>query len=494
MKKAETLMIQGTGSGVGKSVLTSAFCRIFVQDGYSIAPFKAQNMALNSFVTKDGGEIGRAQAVQAMAARIEPSVDMNPVLMKPSSDRKAQIILYGRPIGNLSAVKYSSYKRELFAKVTASLERLRAKHDMVVIEGAGSPAEVNLRKNDIVNMSIALHSSTPVILVGDIDKGGVIAWLVGTLELLSCEERKLVKGFIINKFRGDKRLFSGGIKYLEKKTGKKVLGVIPYMHDINIPEEDSVPLEQKFGAAKKGEIKVAVVYLPHISNFTDFDPLCREPDVELVYARKPDDLEGADIVIIPGTKNTIGDLLWLEKTGFTNKIKTVYSQDRCALVGICGGYQMLGKEIVDSHRLESKNLRAKGLSILPVITSIEKNKNLRQVRAKDINTGIEVIGYEIHHGKTTSFGTKPVFRFVSGAKGFDGAFSKNFNAWGTYIHGVFDSDEFRRTFLNKVRAGKKLQPLAAFCYEKDSGINALADIVRKNVDMKAVYDIITKGV
>ncbi len=486
-------MIQGTGSGVGKSIITAAFCRIFVQDGYNVAPFKAQNMALNSFVTPDGGEIGRAQAVQALASRVRPTVDMNPVLMKPSSDRCAQIIVHGKPIGNLSAVRYASGKQKLFTKVTGSLDRLRSKHEIVVIEGAGSPAEVNLKENDIVNMSIAEYSRTPVIIVGDIDKGGVLAWLVGTLELLTESERRLVKGIIINKFRGDKRLFAGGVSYLEHKTGVKALGIIPYLHDLAVAEEDSVPLEAKrcFQRNRKDAIKAAVIYLPHISNFTDFDALQYEPDICLKYVKTPEELDHADIIIIPGTKNTIGDLQWLKSSGLADKILAASLSSLTTIVGICGGYQMLGTEIQDKHCLESKKGRVKGLFLLPVITRLQKNKYLRQVRAKEISTGLEVQGYEIHHGKTISVsGGSPVFKFTHGSSGFDGTMANNNQIWGTYIHGVFDSHGFRRSFLNSLRIRKRLHPLAVSPYNQEDGINTLAKIVRKNIDLNAVYKIL----
>jgi adenosylcobyric acid synthase len=495
LKRAKTLMIQGTGSGVGKSVITAALCRIFFQDGYSTAPFKAQNMALNSFVTRDGGEIGRAQAVQAAAAKIEPTVDMNPVLMKPSSDRRAQIILHGKPIGNFSAAEYSSHKKKLFAKVTGSLKKLRSEYEVVVIEGAGSPAEVNLRKKDIVNMSIAKHSQTPVILVGDIDKGGVLAWLVGTLDLLEKDERKLVKGFIINKFRGDRRLFSGGVKYLEKKTGIKVLGVLPYLHDIDVPEEDSVPLEYNKTINKNAAIKAAVIRLPHISNFTDFDAISHEPDIDLYYVQKPEELDDKDIIFLPGTKSTISDFLWLKKTGFTLKLKSIAEKGNITIAGICGGYQILGSEILDKYNIESRNDKTIGLNLLPVITSMEKNKQLRQVHAKDINTGIEVHGYEIHHGNTVlAPGAHPVFKFIKGTKGFDGASTHDSRVWGTYIHGVFDNAEFRTSFLNIVRRRKNLPALSISGYDPEKGINELAAAVRKYLDMKIIYSILEKGI
>ncbi len=483
-------MIQGTGSGVGKSVITSALCRIFRQDGHSVAPFKAQNMALNSFVTETGGEIGRAQAVQAQAAKVKPTVDMNPVLIKPSSDMMAQIIVLGKPLGNKSAAGYTNYKGRLFGTVKNSLRNLRKEHDIVVLEGAGSPAEVNLRKNDIVNMSIALASKTPVILVGDIDKGGVLASIVGTLDLINKKECALIKGFIINKFRGDIKLFRDGVRFLERRTGKKVLGVIPYYREIDIPEEDAIPWEKK-NAAKDGRrvVKIAVICLPHLSNFTDFDVLEQEPDVELTYVRKAAELGQPDAVIIPGTKSTIADLMWLKREGLAEKIQVLAQNRATEVIGICGGFQMLGDEIIDSNRLESKTGSAQGLGLLPVKTKLEPAKTLRQVTGLHIPTNTKVTGYEIHHGLTTRHhGCKPAFR-LSGIQTLDGAINKNGSVWGTYIHGVFDNFAMRNSFINTLRKKRGLAPRSVKERDTDIEFDKLADHVRGNIDMKALYKI-----
>ena len=329
MKKAKAIQVCGTGSGVGKSVIVCGLCRIFLEDGYAPVPFKAQNMALNSFVTEDGGEMGRAQVIQARACRLKPVVDMNPILMKPSTDTSAQIILQGKPVKTMAVYGYKKYKKLAFPEVKESFTRLSKKYGVVVIEGAGSPAEINLRNQDIVNLRMAKFAKAPVLIVGDIDKGGVFAWLVGTLQLLTAEERKMVKGFIINKFRGDKRLLQPGITFLEKYTGIKVLGVVPYFADIKIPEEDSVSIEKPVGTVfSKKKIKVSVIYLPHISNFTDFDALEREPDVQLRYVRYPGEIDHSDIIIIPGTKNTISDFHYFRKSGLAEAGHFMFSSLR----------------------------------------------------------------------------------------------------------------------------------------------------------------------
>lgn len=498
MKRAKTIMIQGTGSGVGKSVLVSALCRIFLQDGYRVAPFKAQNMALNSFVTEGGGEIGRAQAAQAAACRIQPAIDMNPILIKPMSDRQAQIIVRGKPLRNMSVYEYKKYKQYAFAIVKQAFDRLCFENDVVVIEGAGSPAEINLRSHDIVNMKVARYARAPVILAGDIDKGGVFAWLVGTLQLLTKEERELVKGFIINKFRGDKRLLMPGVRFLERYTKVQTLGVVPYYHDIRIPEEDSLPINgvAAAGAADRRKIKIDVVCLPHMSNFTDFDPLEREPDVALRYVKTPAELRDPDVIVIPGTKNTIGDLAYLRKSGFAVKIvRTYYERQKTILVGICGGYQILGEKVSDRCRVESKDGAVEGLKLLPVATEFSEEKILTQVRARHRASGLEIQGYEIHHGRTTvRDAVKPLFKVMQGngktTNADEGVVSADGRCWGTYIHGVFDADRFRRCFLNAVRERKGWKPLRRCVrYDVDGEFDKLARLVRENIDMQRVYEM-----
>ncbi|MFH1414571.1 MAG: cobyric acid synthase [Elusimicrobiota bacterium] len=495
MSKAKAIMVQGTGSGVGKSVLVSALCRIFLQDGYSVAPFKSQNMALNSFVTENGGEIGRAQATQALAAKIKPTVEMNPVLIKPTADTSAQIILMGQPVNNMSVYEYKNYKKVAFGEVKKSFKKLSNEYDIIVIEGAGSPAEVNLREDDIVNMKTAEMSGAPVILVGDIDKGGVFAWVVGTLQLLTEKERAMVKGIIINKFRGDKRLLRSGITFLEKYTGIKVLGVIPYFHDIKIPEEDSVPLETKSVIKdQSNKIKVSVIYLPHISNFTDFDALEMEQDVSLRYIKENDDLADSDVIIIPGTKNTIGDLKYLKKSGLAQKIISEFAGGSGAmLMGICGGYQMLGGKIYDKDSVESKEKEIAGLGVLPVKTYFSMEKKLSQVNAEDIETGSKISGYEIHHGLTEMGDSmKGLFRVYSGGDYYDdGAVSYGGRCLGTYLHGIFDNDIYRRNFLNKIRKEKGWTALKKGArYDVDKEFEKLARHVRRNLNMKRLYSIL----
>ncbi|MDP3731456.1 MAG: cobyric acid synthase [Candidatus Omnitrophota bacterium] len=499
MKRAKTLQICGTGSGVGKSVIVAGLCRIFLQDGFRVCPFKAQNMALNSFVTKEQGEIGRAQAAQAMACRIEPSVDMNPVLIKPTSDLGAQIIVRGKPRANMKAAEYIKYKKNLKKVVRESFLRLSHKYDIVVIEGAGSPAEINLKSHDIVNLKMAEYAKAPVILVGDIDKGGVFAWLVGTLELLNKKEKAMINGIIINKFRGDKTLLAPGIRFLEKRTGIKVLGVVPYFKNIKIPEEDSVPLDTYVHKNKKRKdtLHIDVIYLPHISNFTDFDALEKEEDVALKYIKRAEELNNPDIIIIPGSKNTIADLRYLKKAGLAQQIiSSINHRPSIVLLGICGGYQMLGEKIFDKHSLESNTKEIDGLGLLPVNTVLEKRKVLAQIKATEIASGLEVSGYEIHHGSSNiSEDYTPIFE-ISEFNGkrveyFDGVKNKDERIFGTYIHGLFDSDIFRRNWLNRIRQKKGWHPLPTkIVFNPDKEFDKLAKLLRENIDIKLLYKIL----
>lgn len=498
MREAKAIQICGTGSGVGKSILAAALCRIFLQDGYQVAPFKSQNMALNSFVTEGGEEIGRAQALQALASRIKPTADINPILIKPTSNTRAQIILHGKPVKSMSVYEYKDYKKLVFGRVKESFKRLRDKYEVVVIEGAGSPAEVNLKSHDLVNMKIARLAKAPVIIVGDIDKGGVFAWLIGTWQLLSEDERKMVKGFIINKFRGDKRLLRPGITFLERYTGIKVLGVVPYLRDLKIPEEDSLPEESKKKAFVSGrKVKISVVCLPHMSNFTDFDAFKLEPDVALEYVKGREELDSPDAVIIPGTKNTIEDLDYLKSCGLADKIVSVFRSNPAAvLVGVCGGYQILGEKIYDRKNIESRRREIDGLGILPVITEICSGKVLSQVTASHLFSGDEVRGYEIHHGRTKIKGSsRPLFKIIRlGNKKVgrrDGVMSRDGRSWGTYIHGVFDNDTFRRHFINDLRKRKGWRVSDAVGnYNVDGEIDKLASAVRGNIDLDMLYKIL----
>ena len=506
--KAKVIMVQGTGSSVGKSILVAALGRMFYQDGFRVAPFKAQNMALNSFVTKDGGEMGRAQVVQAEACGIEPTVDMNPVLMKPTSEMGSQIIVQGKPVGNMQAQEYRNYKSKLISVVKDSFLKLAGNYEVIVIEGAGSPAEINLREDDIVNMRMAQIADCPVLLVGDIDKGGVFAWIVGTLELLTKEERERVKGIIINKFRGDKEILQPGLDYLEKKIEKPVLGVIPYFRDIRIEEEDSVNLEEGkcYILPELGKIDVKVLYLPHVSNFTDFDPLEREKDVSLRYVKMGERLGEPDLLIIPGSKNTLDDLYCLKKFGYQEEI-TNRAKKGTVIVGICGGYQMLGRELCDPEHSESSREKIKGLGLINGVTTLRPKKITFQVRARLLPDSLldnqdELSGYEIHTGETVLSGDeKPLFKITK--RGFtqtdinDGVVSKKGMVWGTYIHGIFDNNSFRRAFINFLRSKKGLaisscvnQNRISYQEQKDREYDKLACLVRDNLDMDKIYHIL----
>jgi len=497
-------MIQGTGSHVGKSLIVTAFCRIFQQKGYRVAPFKAQNMALNSFVTEDGGEMGRAQVVQAEAARVKPSVDMNPILIKPQSDIGAQLIIQGKVVGNYSAVEYYQYKRKAIKSVRKSYHRLAKEFDLIIIEGAGSPAEINLKKHDIVNMKVAQLAKAPVLMVSDIDRGGVFASLIGTMELLNITEKARVKGFIINKFRGDLNLLKSGLIFLKKKTGVKVLGVIPFIKNIYIPDEDSISLEKRNCISFRKGLEVSVLQLPHISNFTDFDPLEREEGVALRYVKEAGEIGNSDILIIPGSKNTIEDLCYLKSKGYVKEINRL-RRDGSIIVGICGGFQMLGKIIRDYHGVESSRKSIEGLGLLDIETEFEKKKVTYQVEAEEINHPSkgdhhEILrGYEIHMGRTKLHHEKSLFRIKkrSGKNClvYDGAISRDGRVWGTYIHGIFDNDQFRRRFLNDINKKRRLtfpDQNRGFEYDtfKEEQYNRLADLVRENMDMNLIYSLL----
>jgi adenosylcobyric acid synthase len=495
-------MVQGTGSHVGKSLLVAGLCRIFSQKGYRVAPFKAQNMALNSFVTEGGGEMGRAQVVQAEAAGLKPVCDMNPVLIKPQTDIGAQVIIQGKVIGNFSAVEYHHYKKEALKAVRESYQRLKRNFDLIIIEGAGSPAEINLKKNDIVNMRMAKLAHSSVIIVSDIDRGGVFASLVGTMELLTKAERKLVKGFVINKFRGDLSLLTPGIKTLERKTGVKVLGVVPFFRDIYIPDEDGVSLEEKNSSVGGNSFDIGVIKLPHISNFTDFDPLEREKGVSVTYIEKLSQIEGQDVLIIPGSKNTIDDLAYLKKKGFEKEIVRFKKQGK-TIVGICGGFQMLGKSIEDPHTVESSRKSIPGLGLLDVDTQFSKKKATDQVEAEelhDTNGPLERLrGYEIHMGRTKRSAERNLFKIVKKSGKpyvrYEGAVSADGKVWGTYIHGIFDNDGFRKRFVSQntgmddpVSCDSKTLEFHDF---KDRQFNALADLVNKSLDIEYITRLIS---
>jgi adenosylcobyric acid synthase len=491
-------MIQGTGSFVGKSIIVAGLCRILKQDGFRVAPFKAQNMALNSFITREGGEMGRAQVVQAEAAGLAPHVDMNPILLKPYTDTGAQVIIQGRVFGNMPADVYHRFKKKALRAVMESYQRLSRQYQVIVIEGAGSPAEINLREGDIANMGMAEAADAPVLLLGDIDKGGVFASLVGTLELLNPPERDRVKGFIINKFRGDLRLLSPGLDFLEEKTGIRVLGVIPFLKDFHLPEEDGVVLEN-FPAQGFREIDIAVIYLPHISNFTDFDALRHEPGVRLRYVQPGQRIGETDAVILPGSKNTIEDLVFLKKAGYDREIWELWRSGK-KVIGICGGFQMLGKRIRDPLGVETTVGQAEGLGLLDVETILQKEKMTYQVKAVAFqDSSGSLSGYEIHMGDTTRGPSNPpAFKIIErlGHKVAieDGAISTDGRVWGTYIHGLFDNDGFRRSFVDSLRKIKDLLPVrekAEFDYRtfKEEAYDRLAAVLRETLDIRKIYQI-----
>ena len=464
-------MFAGTGSDVGKSIVAAAFCRIFRQDGYSPAPFKAQNMALNSYATPEGLEIGRAQAVQAEAAGIPCHTDMNPLLLKPSSDHTCQVVLHGKPIGNKDAYEYwrrGSSEIDFRQEVCAAFCRLAAKYNPIVMEGAGSIAEINLKDRDLVNMWMAKHANADVILVGDIDRGGVFASVYGSIMLQTPEERKLIKGIIINKFRGDMRLFDEGRKMLEDICGVPVLGVVPYYQDIHIDEEDSVSLEQKRRQWAEGKVNVAVVLLRHISNFTDFDTLERDPRVNLFYTNNVQDIQRADIIILPGTKATLDDLLELRRNGCAQAIIRAHRNGK-TVVGICGGYQMLGISVDDPNHVEGDIASLPGLGLLPIHTTMSAEKTTRQVTF--VFEGQECQGYEIHQGISDT--CEPILQ-----RG---------HCIGTYIHGFLDNAPVVNHLL-KDKAAAPAQSLADF---KEEQYDKLAAHVRRYVDIDRIYQILS---
>ncbi|MBV4425347.1 cobyric acid synthase [Clostridium tyrobutyricum] len=483
------IMIQGTGSSVGKSIIVTALCRIFMQDGYSVSPFKSQNMSLNSYITLDGKEMGRAQVLQAYAAGLEPQVYMNPILLKPTSDRKSQIIVNGEVYGNATAVEYHNMKLKFREMLKKHFLYMESQFDIIVMEGAGSPAEINLRDRDIVNMGMAEIADAPVILVGDIDKGGVFASLAGTMLLLKDNEKKRVKGTIINKFRGDIEILKPGLDMLEDIIKIPGLGVVPYF-DLNLEDEDGAV---SFNKKISNYIDIAVVKSPHISNFTDFDALRSEEDVSIRFVTSKEEFGNPDILILPGSKNTIEDLIKLRENGLENCIKE-YSKSGI-VIGICGGYQMLGNSLKDPYEVESSVLETQGMGLLDIDTVLERNKVTTRVEAK--NKYCTVHGYEIHMGNS-KYGSKAKSFFeIVNKNGVevslkDGAVNYKNNVIGTYIHGVFDDMDFRQYILNIVRDKKHLEHKHSLSYAeiRENELDKLADIVRSNIDMKALYDIV----
>lgn len=506
---AKTIMLQGTGSHVGKSILTTALCRIFFQDGYSVAPFKGQNMALNSYVTADGGEMGRAQVIQAEACKIQPDVLMNPVLLKPTRDSASQVIVLGNPIGNLSASDYHiQYKDKAWQVIKDSLYKLNDSYEVLVIEGAGSPAEVNLKENDVVNMRVAKEIGAPVLLIADIDRGGALASVVGTLELLDQEERDLIKGIIINKFRGDINLLKPALDFLETKTGKPVVGVMPYFQGFRIPEEDSIATEN-LNTVYTGQDKldIAVIHLPYISNFIDFDALTDEADIDLRYVKKGDALGSPDLIIIPGSKNPHSDLEYLEQSNLVKEIENASSIKKIPIIGISSGFQILGSRLFDREKAEAELVEYQGLGLLNTETVFNTEKIATQVKGRVmVNYGIlkncqnmQLEGFEIYTGKTTLIGGGDNYPFLltesSGQETNlpEGAINQSGQVFGTHMHGIFDNDAFRRQVLNNLREAKGWAPIEMPTVEttllKEEAYNKLAQVVRKNINLPLLYKV-----
>lgn len=483
------LMLQGTCSNAGKSVLTAAFCRILLQDGFSVAPFKAQNMALNSYVTHDGLEIGRAQAFQAEACRLDPDVRMNPVLLKPNSDTGSQVILRGKPLGNLHARDFRQTRARYWETVKECYNSLAVDYKVIVLEGAGSPAEINLKQNDIVNMNMAAYAKAKVLLTGDIDRGGVYASFAGTYATFTIKERELLAGFVVNKFRGDSSLLREAHTYIENLTGKPVLGVLDYLKDLRLPEEDSVSHGLLYKQAKPGPtLDAALIILPHIANFTDFDPLLLEPDLNIRKVRKVRELGAPDIIILPGTKNTMNDMVWLQERGLDKAIRHAHANGAW-LLAICGGLQMLGRTISDPHGIESGLGAIAGLDLLPLNTIMEHTKILCQSKAIRQKDNSALWGYEIHHGQTKfdGHGYTMQIRDDGVPLGMEGQ-----RIFASYLHGVFDDDVFRRRFINEIRKGMgwpELNGITAV-YDTEESLNRLAAHVRERIDMNNIYRLL----
>ncbi len=496
-------MILGSGSDVGKSVMVAGLCRIFHQEGIRVAPFKAQNMALNSFITPEGGEMGRAQVVQAQAAGLAPHVDMNPILLKPSSEVGSQVIVHGKVYGDFSAQEYYRHKPRLVRKVMQSYRRLSEAYELIILEGAGSAVELNLKKNDLVNFNMAKKAGAAVLLVADIDRGGVFAATIGSFHLLTRGERRLLAGFIINKFRGDPALFKEGERIIEARTRRPVLGVVPYAPDLALPEEDSVALGRKSCAGDWSEascLRIGVVRLPHISNYTDFDPLEQEPGVSLRYLdHRQGGLDGVDLLILPGTKNTISDLLYLKESGLFPQIQA-YAKRGGFLVGICGGYQILGLEIQDPLGVEGPPRTEPGLGLLPVITTMAGAKTTTQVQARTPGSpGPLIEAYEIHMGETRPRGEGQAALEIISRNGRpvsvgDGWVSPDRRVWGTYLHGLFDNDEFRRGFLTEIaQTGTQAVeaiPSLSFRDFQEAQLAQLAEMMRRHLDLGRIRAMI----
>ncbi|WP_281221779.1 cobyric acid synthase [Photobacterium sanguinicancri] len=478
----KAVMVQGTTSDAGKSVLTAGLCRVLARKGINVAPFKSQNMALNSAVTKDGGEIGRAQAVQAQACRIEPTVHMNPVLLKPNTDIGAQIIVQGKAITDMDAVSYHGYKKVVMGSVMESFAILQKEHETVVIEGAGSPAEINLRENDIANMGFAEEADIPVIIIADIDRGGVFAHLYGTLALLSESEQARVKGFVINRFRGDVKLLESGLDWLEEKTGKPVLGVLPYLHGLMLEAEDAINSQQVEAAEQ--QLNVVVPVLTRVSNHTDFDPLRMHPQVNLQFVGKGQPFPAADLIIIPGTKSVRSDLAFLREQGWDKNIER-HLRLGGKVMGICGGYQMLGQQITDPEGIEGPAGESNGLGYLATQTVLAKNKQLKQTTGTltmPNQLTVPVRGYEIHAGVTSGITDDAPVQLIDGP---DGQFGVENQVFGTYLHGIFEQQEACDAILSW--AGLEATQTPDFDAMREQGIDRVADTLEQYMDLGKLW-------
>jgi len=489
MKKLKPIMFVGTGSDVGKSIVNTGFCRILKQDGYSPAPFKAQNMSLNSFATPEGLEIGRAQAVQAEACGLECHTDMNPILLKPTDDKSSQVVLNGKPIGTQSAIDYFSgnNKLALFQEAKSAFLRLNNKYNPIVLEGAGSISELNLKERDITNMRMAMEVDAVTYLVADIDKGGVFASVYGSIQLLDTKERNQIKGILINKFRGDIALFENGKKIIEDLTGKPIIGILPYFRDIHIEEEDSVSLEKKFNSFKSNKINCVVIQLPRIANFTDFHTLELDTRINLYYSLQANEINKADIIILPGSKNTISDLQILKQNGIAQTIVEAYKNGK-KIIGICGGYQMMGTEIKDPLGIEDNLKCINGLGLLPIKTTLKGEKLTEQCKFQFLNFEEECKGYEIHMGETIIPDNQKSLNHLSNTK--EDGYHLNKNCWGTYIHGILDNPTVIQYLLSDYETDE--QPNFNYTAFKEAQYNRLADLIRKNVNMDLVYSHLKK--
>lgn len=497
---AKTLMIQGTGSEVGKSIITAALCRVFYREGHKVAPFKAQNMSLNSYVTKEGGEIGRAQVFQAEACGIEPHVTMNPILLKPNADNNSQVIVMGKVMGQHNAKDYYMNRPNYVKEVEQAFDTLKNKYELIIMEGAGSPAEINLRQHDMVNMAMAEMAEAPVLIVGDIDRGGVFAWMKGTLDLLSESEQKRVSGFIINKFRGDIDLLKPGLTQFEGMTGKPILGVIPFDAELFIDEEDAIPHHSSpIVNSHPSVVDIVIVQLPHIANFTDFSPLASDPGVAVRYVRSPVQAGNPDLLILPGTKNTIGDLQFMKDMGWEQYIRSFHEKSGLIL-GLCGGFQMLGTHLFDPDHIESQIEEIKGLGFIQATTTMEREKiTRRKIRSTLSSTvfkeGLEVDGYEIHSGRTQFQKEYPLLFQPANSECAHslGLSNKEGNVIGTYLHGFLDNDPIGEAFLDYIRRKRNLpQPEEGFNYQESRSrqLDRLADLVGQSININEVKHII----